>query len=60
MTLRLSGKQRQREDHKEDLKHFLYGQGVDKAPDGRNIEELSLFSLAQVVMSVKTRRSPTN
>ncbi|MBX0358941.1 hypothetical protein [Halobacillus sp. Nhm2S1] len=55
MCMSLSEKQRVREvaDRKEDLKNYLYRRGLTKAPDGRDIEQLSLFSLEHVVITVK-------
>ncbi|ELK47206.1 hypothetical protein [Halobacillus sp. BAB-2008] len=56
MNLSLQEKQRLREvsDRKEDLKNYLYRQGVSKAPDGRDIEKLSLFALEHVAITVKS------
>ncbi|MGP4061481.1 hypothetical protein [Halobacillus sp. H74] len=55
MGMTLSEKQRVREvaDRKEDLKNYLYRRGLTKAPDGRDIEELSLFTLEHVAITVK-------
>lgn len=55
MTMSLAEKQRVREvaDRKEDLKNYLYRRGIAKAPDGRDIKQLSLFSLEHVVITVK-------
>lgn len=56
MAMSLTEKQRVREvaDRKEDLKNYLYRRGLTKAPDGRDIEELSLFTLEHVAITVKT------
>ncbi|MEC3884602.1 hypothetical protein VKA52_12785 [Halobacillus sp. HZG1] len=55
MCMSLTEKQRVREvaDRKEDLKNYLYRRGLTEAPDGRDIEQLSLFSLEHVVITVR-------